>query len=267
MTSAADRAEVLGAFDTALYPGGEPVTLETAWMGIYQTLWWFSEDYGVLHIREDNDFEKPLWRARARRVEQYIADAMGIEAEELPIHVDRMMLLPRWRGMQRNNPLGHGLRIILSELLLRYGNQNFTYIEEHLATNWFPGIKMPGRSKRPKIDVAGFHRSNLRPKAVMSCKWGFRHDRISDPTNECQEYKGAAINRQIMDLGMYVVTNEMSVSRLDKVLNQPCVDALVHVHLPAVEQAEPYSAEMKHAMTTGRLMDLVDFVKLTHTWQ
>ena len=100
----------------------------------------------------------------------------------------------------------------------------------------------------------------------MSCKWSYKHDRISDPTNECQQYKSAAIQQQLMDLEMYVVTSEMSVSRLDKVLNQPCIDGLVHVHLPAVEQAEPYSKDMKAAMSNGRLMDLVDFVTLTHGW-
>ena len=100
----------------------------------------------------------------------------------------------------------------------------------------------------------------------MSCKWSYKHDRISDPTNECQQYKAAAMNLQIMDLKMYVVTSEMSVTRLDKVLNQPCIDGLVHVHLPAVEKAEPYSSAMRTAMGDGRLMDLVDFVKLTHTW-
>jgi hypothetical protein len=24
-----------------------------------------------------------------------------------------------------------------------------------------------------------------KPRAVISCKWSIRHDRISDPTNEC----------------------------------------------------------------------------------
>lgn len=264
MTSAIDRAAVVGAFDTALYPGGGPVTLETAWLGIYQTLWWF--EHGVLHIREANDLKKPIWRARARRVEQYIADAMDIEADELESHVDRMMLLPRWAGMQRNNPLGHGLRIILSELLERFGNPLFAYPEESLATLWFPGIEMPGRSSRPSVDVAAVRTTNSRPKAIMSCKWSYKHDRISDPTNECQQYKSAAVQQQLMDLKMYVVTSEMSVTRLDKVLNQPCIDGLVHVHLKAVEQAEEPSDEMYRAIESGRLMDLTDFVRSTASW-
>ena len=39
-TSAADRTLVVSAFDSAYFPGGVP-TLETAWLGIYQVLWWY----------------------------------------------------------------------------------------------------------------------------------------------------------------------------------------------------------------------------------
>lgn len=266
MTNPVDRAHVVGALDTALYPGGGSLTLETAWLGIYQTLWWF--EHGVLHVREANDLKKPVWRDRAGKLEQYIADDLGIQRADLPMHFDRMMLLPRWSGQQRNNPLGNGLRIILSELLERFANPVFDYPEEVKATHWFPGIQMPGRSKTPSVDVAAVRKSNGKPRAILSCKWGFRHDRISDPTNECVQYKSAAFQQQqVDDLAYYVVTNEMSVQRLDKVLNQPCVDGLVHVHLKAVEQLEPLSADMKHAANTGRLFDLIDFVKATHTWK
>jgi hypothetical protein len=274
LTSASDRAEVLGAFDTSLYPGGGPATLETAWLGIYQTLWWYHQvEYRdgtrgprVLHVREGNDLAGRLWQQRAADLETYIADSIGIRADQLDEHIDRMMLLPRWQGMQRNNPLGHGLRTILSELLQRYGNPDFLYPEEEAARNWFPGIEMPGRSENPKVDVAAVRRSNGRPRAILSCKWSIRHDRISDPTNECTAYKSAAIQQNVMDLRYFVVTNEMSVRRLDKILNQPCVDGLVHVHLPAVEVMEHRSARMDEAIRRGRLLDLVEFVRDTMNW-
>src|SRR5206468_2287601 len=105
-----------------------------------------------------------------------------------------------------------------------WGDRRFTYREEEHATNWFPGIQMPGRSARPRVDVMVV---DARPRAVISCKWSYRHDRISEVTNECQEYKAAAVRRQVMDLGHYLVTNEFDGQRLDKVLNQPCVNALV----------------------------------------
>jgi hypothetical protein len=274
VTSVADRAEVVGAFDTALYPRGGSVTLETAWMGIYQTLWWYHQvEYEdgtlgpkVLHVREANDLAKPLWHKRAGDLEASIASGMGIRSDELEAHVDRMMLLPRWRSKQRNNPLGHGLRIILSELLQRFGSPAFNYPEEELAKMWFPGIEMPGRSENPKIDVAAVRKSNGRPQAMVSCKWSIRHDRVSDPTNECTAYKAAAVQQNVMDLRYFVVTNEMNVKRLDKILNQPCVDGLVHVHLPAVEVMEKRSALMDEAAAKGRLFDLVDFVKSTAAW-
>lgn len=281
LTSAEDRAAVVGAFDTALYPGGGPVTLETAWLGIYQTLWWYHQvkheddvtgsitlGPNVLHVREANDLEKPIWQKRAGALESYIASTMGIRADELAAHVDRMMLLPRWRRTkQRNNPLGNGLRMILSELLERYGDPRFEYPEEKNANLWFPGIEMPGRSKTPKMDVGVINKAGNRPRAILSCKWSIRHDRISDPTNECVQYKRAAVQQQIMDLQYFVFTNELSVQRLDKILNQPCVDGLIHVHLPSVETIESPSSLMKQAAASGRLFDLVDFVKLTHTWR
>ena len=203
--------------------------------------------------------EQPISRA-------YIAGAIGIEPDLLKSHVDQMMKLDRWYGMQRNNPVGNGLRIVFSELCRRYANPAFSYPEEEDANNWFPGIQMPGRSQNPKVDVAAIRKSNGRPKAVISCKWSIRHDRISDPTNECTSYKSAAVQQQLMDLRYYVLTNELSVSRLDKILNQPCVDGLIHVHLPSVAILEKTSDLMAHAVATGRLMDMTEFIRNSATW-
>lgn len=269
-----DRDLVIGEFDNAQWPLGS-ATLEHAWLGIYQVLWWYA--HGYLHIREANDLrKKTIWQSRAREAEQYIADALGVSSEALPDLVDRMMQLPRWQSecetpdmtgeaMQRNNPLGHGLRMLVSEVLTRWGNPQFSYPEESVATNFFPGIQMPGRSTTPRMDVAAV--SKNRPKAVISCKWSIRHDRISDPTNECTQYKAAAINIQLMDLFYCLVTNELDGKRLDKVLNQPCVDALVHVHLPLAEFMNGGGTElMQEAKTHGRLVDLTGLAALTHNW-
>lgn len=264
VTSRADRELLVEAFDAAVYPPDIGLTLETAWLGIYQMLWWY--EHGVLHIREANDLKKPIWRERAARLEEYIAGQIDVDPSLLQHYVDRMMQLPRWEGMQRNNPVGNGLRILFSELCQRFGNPAFSYPEEQDANNWFPGITMPGRSSRPKVDVAAIRKTNGKPKAVLSCKWSIRHDRISDPTNECQQYKSAAVQQQNMELKYYVLTNEMSVSRLDKVINQPCVDGLVHVHLASVGELEPPSDLMAHAVGTGRLMDMADFIRDTAKW-
>lgn len=265
MTNQIDRALVVGAFDAAIYPPGVGLTLDTAWLGVYQTLWWY--EHGVLHLREANDLKKPIWQARAANVEAYIANAMGIQPSQLNGHVNLMMNLPRWQGMQRNNPVGNGLRSLVSELFERFGNPAFSYPEEEDLTRLFPGIPMPGRSKKSKVDVAAIRKTDGKLKAILSCKWSYKHDRISDPTNECHQYKAAAVQASIMDLKFFVLTNELSVARLDKVIEQPCVDGLIHVHLPTVALSEKPSALMNQAVANGRLMDMADFIRGTANWR
>lgn len=293
MPSDADRQIVVGEFDSALYPGGQ-ATLDTAWLGIYQTLWWFHDPTAdlrellpdpparilaamdeieaylaeqrstSLHIREANDLKKERWAAQAAKAQAYIAAQLGIEPDDLPPRLDRMMRNPRWLGKQRNNPLGNGLRILVAECLRRWGDRSYDYKEERRARDWFPGIQLPGRSNRASMDVSATR--DDRPRSIASCKWSIRHDRISDPTNECQEYKAAAVRRQIMDLQYVVITNELDVQRLDKVINQPCVDALVHVHLPLVLELSQPSVEMRQAITRGRLLDLTEWIGQTRNW-
>jgi hypothetical protein len=55
---------------------------------------------------------------------------------------------------------------------------------------------------------------------------------MSDVTNECQEYKAAAVRRQNMTLQHFVITNETDGQRSDKILNRPCVDGLILIRLP-----------------------------------
>lgn len=286
MPSEEDRRIIVDAFDNdCLWPAGDP-RLEDAWLGIYQLLLWY--DHGYIHIRESNDLKNNRkWQEKAKAAESYIASSMGISVDELPSHVDKMMQLPRWaepladKGTlvscphcnneflvpaqgQRQNPLGNGLRILTAEILRRWGDPRFTYEEEALAANRFPGIQMPGRSANPKVDVlAG---SAAGPCAIVSCKWSGRHDRMSDITNECQEYKAAAVRRQNMNLKHYVVTNELDGQRTDKVLNQPCIDGLVMVHLPLAKEMGTITPLMERNIETGRLLDLTTFVELSKGW-
>jgi hypothetical protein len=260
-----DRALVIREFDTAVYPGGLGPALETVWVGIYQVLWWY--EHGFLHIREANDLKKATWQRRAGAAESYISRSVGIDSAELQGAVDRMMRLPRWKSLQRQNPLGKGFRVLVGEILSRWGDRRFSYREEENAALWFPGITMPGRSETPRIDVLAVDTAARTPRAVVSCKWSIRHDRISDPTNECTSYKSAAIQRQLMDLRYYVVTNETDVQRLDKVVNQPCVDALVHVHLDLVRNVYGgLPTTLEQAISRGRCLDLVEFVHQTAGW-
>lgn len=258
---------MIGELDAARYPSGA-ANLEEAALGIYQVLLWYDEAVGVLHINEANELEKPPWAKRAGLAADYLATQLDIDPSELPAHLDRMMRLPRWtkpsgRPMQRNNPVGNGLRILAAEVLRRWGgSDHLAFEQEAEATRWFPGITLAGRSETPRMDVLSL--KNGRPRAVVSCKWSIRHDRISDPTNECTAYKSAAIQQQIPLFEYFVLTNEFSPARLQKVLNQPCVSGLIHVHEPLLTTI----AGPKASSVTGhpKFYDLVTFVSQTRGW-
>jgi hypothetical protein len=264
MPSLQDRELITDAFYNAcIWPTGRP-ELDDAWLAIFQILLWY--EHGYIHIREANDLHKSrVWQERAKRAEAEIATALHLPPDQLSAHVDRMMSMPRWQGMQRNNPLGNGLRILVGEIFRRWGDNRLVYEEEVPAQNWFPGIQMPGRSEAPKIDVVALKGDT--PRTIISCKWSGRHDRMSDITNECQEYKAAAVRRQNMHLQHFVITNEMDGQRSDKILNQPCVDGLVMIHLPLAQQLlGGLTPLMTGARAVRRLLDLSELVQATTTW-
>src|SRR6266850_1763466 len=159
MPSATDKALVVAEFDNSLYPSGAP-TLEDAWVGFYQVLWWCHDD--MLHVNEASALdESRTWQEKARIAKVYMAQALGIPEADVCGIVDRMIRLPRWthqkgkkagQAMQRNNPVGHGLRMLLSEVLRRWGDPRFDYPEEERPSLYFPGIVLPGRSQRAAID-------------------------------------------------------------------------------------------------------------------
>lgn len=294
--SAAYRAQLVEAFDHAcIWPSGKP-GLDDAWHAIYQLLLWYAE--GHIHIREANDLRRnKTWQNRATAAEAYIADALGLPPNQLAANVDLMMQLPRSANSkaatgntmtcphcgqnfvvpantQRHNTLGNGLRILIAEILNRWGDPRFIYDEEAPTTKWFPGITLPGRTQRAKIDILA--RTNpqkpdelSRPRAVISCKWSARHDRMSDITNECPQYKSAAAQQsQPWDLLYFVVTNELDGQRSNKALEQRCMDALVMVHRPLAAHIGTLTPMMQQniASTPPRLLDLTDLVRQTFAW-
>lgn len=138
-----------------------------------------------------------------------------------------------------------------------FGTKHVLYQLENSARDVFPGIPMPGRSARARVDLAAIR--NSIPAAFISCKWSLRHDRINDITSECPDYKSAALRLRI-PLRYYVVTNEFEPARLLKLLSDPCIDGLAHVHRPAV---------VKICGMDGRLtkmFDLTDLFAVTATW-
>jgi len=261
----------------ARYPSG--LQVETAWLGIYQVLLWHEPvnmlGFGELPHIIDADKLRPSnpakrrtwtkakpWQKHAQAVEEYVAKQLGIRANEVPKLTDGLMKLPDFEGMQRQNSLGIAFAGLVQYVLEKFGSDSLSYETEVEATEVFPGIDMAGRSETPRIDIL-VKRDDM-PRAIISTKWSVRHDRLSDITNEGPIYK-AAYNRiyrqQRRDtLLYYVMTNEYDPSRLNKMLDDSGLDGVVHVHKPAVVQVCGLNGRLV------RLIDLADFVKLTHSW-
>ncbi|PSR26351.1 MAG: hypothetical protein C7B46_20020 [Sulfobacillus benefaciens] len=66
-------------------------------------------------------------------------------------------------------------------------------------------------------------------------------------------YKSAAM-RSRRGLRYYVVTAEMDPARLSKIINDSCIDGVVHIHKPLITEVLGMNGRMKE------LVDLRDFV-------
>ena len=165
--------------------------------------------------------------------------------------------------MQRQNTLGIAFPGLVKYLLEKFGSKQISYQIEVDADSVFAGIKFPGRSGAPRIDLLA-KRSDI-PAVIISTKWSVRHDRLNAITNECPVYKTAyqRIYRQVRSdpgLRYYVVTNEYDPSRLNKMLDDSCVNGVVHVHKPAVISVCGLDGRLT------RLKDLSQFISETTSW-
>jgi hypothetical protein len=242
----------------------DDITPENAWLGIYQVLLWFEPvnqgDYSFLpHITDSNRlrpsayasrrkkaFRPNKWQVRAEMMINYFAEHLNISPGQVMSKVDLLLKHPDFQGQQRQNPLGFAFAGLLKYLLENLVQNEFLFEIEVDANTIFPGISMPGRSQKPSIDILA---SSLDiPKAIISAKWSLRHDRINDITNECPIYKSAAM-RSRNPIKFLVITNEFDPARLTKILNDTCIDALIHVRKEAVTQI---------CDLDGRLDDIID---------
>ncbi len=269
-------ADAIRIFENAVFPSG--LNPKTAWLGIYQTLLWYEPvhwlGYTALPHIIDADKLRPAslarkrkwtkpnaWQRRAQSVSKYLAQQLGCPVHDLPDRTDLLMKQPDYEGVQRQNSLGIAF-ILGKHILEKFGSDTISYGTEIEAVTVFPGITFPGRSGVPRIDLLVRH-SNI-PVAIISAKWSIRHDRLSDITNECPVYKAAyaRIYRQERHANLlyYALTNEYDPARLNKILDDPCVDSTVHVHKPAVVDI----CRLDNRLT--RLMDLADLVDAAFTW-
>lgn len=269
--------DAIRMFESAHYPSG--LSADTAWLGIYQTLLWYEPinllTFGQLPHIIDADKLRPAspaqksrwarptaWQKRAEAVSAYLADQLMVTIDSVPDTVDLLMKHPDYEGMQRQNTLGIAFAGLIKHVLERFGSVQEACEAEVQAATIFPGLTIPGRSGTPRIDVLA--KDNGIPRAIVSVKWSVRHDRLSDITNECPVYK-AAYERIYRHgsrdpLLYYVATNEYDPSRLNKMLDDICVDGVIHVHKAAVVNVCGLDGRL------GRLLDLVEFLKAVSRW-
>ena len=268
--------DAVRVFEQAEYPSG--LSPATVWLGIYQTLLWY-EPVNWLNFRElphiiDADKLRPAapprkrswtkpnaWQQRAQVLSSYLAERLGCSTTDISQKTDLLMRQPDYQGMQRQNTLGIAFAGLIKHALEKFGSQTVSYEMEVDAAAIFPGITFPGRSDAPRIDLLA--REESIPRAIISAKWSVRHDRLSDITNECPVYKAAygRIYRQTRrDLLYYVATNEYDPSRLNKMLDDTCVDGVVHVHKAAVVTVCGLNGRL------NRLIDLADFISSGSVW-
>jgi len=121
----------------------------------------------------------------------------------------------------------------------------------------FPGVQMPTRTGEPFIDI--LVRKDGRNIGIISTKWSIRHDRINDLTSECRAYKNAATWTDTK-IFYFVATNEFDPARTQKLIEDKCIDGVVHVHKPLVTEVCGLDARMQE------LLDLSDLIRLTRSW-
>jgi hypothetical protein len=171
--------------------------------------------------------------------------------------VDRLMKLPAYAGLQRQNIVGSAFAGLVKHTLESFGSQGVTYELEVAGDRAFPGVRLPTRTGEPFIDI--LVRKQGRNRGIISTKWSIRHDRINDLTSECRAYRSAALFTDT-EIFYYVATNEYDPARVEKPLADKCIDGVVHVHKPLVTAASGLNGRL------DRLLDLAELVEQSNQW-
>jgi hypothetical protein len=257
-------------FNSSTFRGGQP-TAATAWSGLYQALVWYEPvatipgRAGLPHIIDANRLTCPLsaegelrvWQARAVAVERYMAEQWQVEPAAVAGIVDRLMKLPAYAGLQRQNILGSAFAGLVKHVLELFGSQEVTYELEVAGEKAFPGVQLPTRTGEPFIDI--LVRKEGRNRGIISTKWSIRHDRINDLTSECRAYKNAArfTDTQIF---YFVATNEYDPARVEKPLTDKCINGVVHVRKPLVTEVSGLNGRL------AQLLDLSELIEESNHW-
>lgn len=220
---------------------------------------------GLPHIIDANRLTSPIsargelrvWQARAVAVEKYLADQWDVDPSRIAGMVDKLMKMPPYAGLQRQNIVGSAFAGLVKHAMELFGSQKVTYELEVAGEKAFPGVQLPTRTGEPFIDI--LVRKEGRNQGIISTKWSIRHDRINDLTSECRAYKNAArfTDTQIF---YYVATNEYDPARVEKPLTDKCIDGVVHVHKPLVTEVSGLNGRLTE------FLDLSELIRHSNKW-
>jgi hypothetical protein len=161
-------------------------------------------------------------------VEEELASSMSCKRERVPQRVDVLMSTLYPPDTQRMNPVGIAFACTVVYLIRRFSSASYVcQMEARIGVDIFPALT---NFRRRTIDIVCWRQGT--PVAVISTKWGVRHDRVRDPQEEADIYKA-----QVPNLKFFVVTNEFDSARLQKLLTYPSIDRVFHVRRDLVWQA------------------------------
>lgn len=190
------------------------------WVAIYILLLDYTND--VLRITDSNRLRPgAIWFQRAQIVEQELAHALGCSPADVSNLVDEFMRTVYPPNTQRMNPVGIALACATVYLIDRYAAGKYDWkMEVKIGKEIFASLT---NFRRSSVDIVAFQGGN--PFAVISSKWGIRHDRIRDPQEEADTYK-----RHETGLKFYMLTSEFDNGRLQHLLNYPTIDGVFHIN-------------------------------------
>jgi hypothetical protein len=189
------------------------------WVAFYRLL--LDYEHGVPRMTDSNRLKKGAWRQRALQVEAELAKALGCSPGDVAGEVDVFMCQMYAAGTQKMNPVGIAFACAIVHLLQRFATGRYQWkMEAKIGVDVFPCLLTGFR--RQSVDIVAFQHGQ--PYAVLSSKWGIRHDRVRDLQEEADIYK-----REVPTLKFFVTTNEFDNARLQKVLTYPTIDGVFHV--------------------------------------
>src|SRR5579863_5781712 len=123
-------------FESSVFPSGTAAA-PTACAGIPHVV-----DSNRLTVPPKANGQPRAWQAHAIAAEGYFAQQWGVSAHQVHGMVDRLMQLPGYRGLQRNNILGSAFAGLLRYVLQAFGGSGLTYELESPGKSTFPGVEI-----------------------------------------------------------------------------------------------------------------------------